>query len=70
VSFMAMVEAYGVAGQKPAHNSRNRGFPRPEEDMCVILEQAPCVTGSAGTGENLLQPIQKIVPSLSSKKIF
>jgi len=49
VAAMPLVEAHGIAGQKPAHERSDRNASGPQQQMGVIAHQRPGIAGVSGT---------------------
>lgn len=58
------IVADGISGQKPPHDTCQKHFAGPEEQM--IWDQCPSITRRIGLLQDFAQPVNKIIQSASS----
>jgi hypothetical protein len=62
VAAVPAVEAHRIAGQKPAHDRRDRAAPGAQKQVGTIRHQRPCETGRLGLRQVPRKPFEKILP--------
>ena len=61
VTVMSLIEDDRVTGEEAGHDRMEGNRARLQEQMGVIAEERPCVTGGVGVGEYLLHSFDKAV---------
>jgi hypothetical protein len=56
------VEAYRIPGKQPLHDRPYRYIPGPQQQVEMVRNESPGVTGGLRLSENLTEPAEKILP--------
>jgi hypothetical protein len=59
-----------VPGQQSPHHGGDWGLAGPQQNMCMVWYQCPCVTNGSGVLNNVPQPFEKTISVLIIQEFF